>query len=100
MPVEPVPISPTRRPDRSTPSVGQSAERYQSPSNVSSPGIVGCFGTDRQPVAMTANRAEYDSPFAVCRVQRLHCSSKSAELIRVSHWMSRARSNRSTTCSR
>ena len=53
MPVEPVPMTPTRLPASSTPSSGQRALWYQSPSKSSSPSIAGRCTDDRHPEAMT-----------------------------------------------
>ncbi len=53
MPDEPVPITATRWPVKSTPSCGQRLVWYTGPANVSRPGTSGALGTDRQPVAIT-----------------------------------------------
>ena len=52
MPDEPVPITPTRLPVKSTGSWGQSPVWYHSPVKVSSPSKDGSFVDDRQPTAM------------------------------------------------
>jgi hypothetical protein len=57
MPDDPVPITPTRWPVRSTPSWGQRPVWRVRPRNVSIPSISGCFAADRQPVAMIRNCA-------------------------------------------
>ena len=53
MPDEPVPITATRLPVKSTPSCGQVLVKYTSPRNRSVPSMSGVFGRDRQPLAMT-----------------------------------------------
>ncbi len=75
MPVEPVPISPTRLPVKSTPSCGHWPVWYQSPVKVSSPGKAGTLAVDRQPTAVIRNRAVSVSPAAVTTRQRLPASS-------------------------
>ena len=56
MPDEPVPITPTRLPVRSTPSWGQRLVKYTSPWKRSVPSMSTSLGTDRQPVAITYQR--------------------------------------------
>ena len=73
--VEPVPITPTRLPAKSTPSCGQRAVWHASPRNDSRPGISGHLGFDRQPVAMMQNCAENRSPASVSTIQRCRASS-------------------------
>ena len=75
MPVEPVPITPTRLPARSTPSCGQRALWCHSPSKSSSPSIAGRCGIDRLPQAMTQYVAEYVAPSSVVTCQRSRSSS-------------------------
>ena len=53
---DPVPITPTRLPAKSTPSCGHRPVWYVSPSNTSAPSSPGRFGVDKQPVAITQNR--------------------------------------------
>ena len=53
MPDEPVPMTATRLPVKSTPSCGQRLVKYTSPAKRSAPSMSGSFGIDRQPVAMT-----------------------------------------------
>ena len=53
MPDEPVPITPTRLPVKSTPSCGQRLVKYTSPWKRSVPSMSSSFGIDRQPVAIT-----------------------------------------------
>ena len=52
MPDDPVPMTATRLPVKSTPSCGQLLVKYTSPAKRSAPGMSGVFGIDRQPVAM------------------------------------------------
>ena len=52
MPVEPVPITPTRLPDTSTPPSGQCEEWYHWPLNRSRQGNSGTRKDDRLPLAM------------------------------------------------
>ena len=49
---DPVPITPTRLPLKSTPSWGHRPVWYQSPPKPSSPGMSGMFVAERHPVAM------------------------------------------------
>ena len=54
MPDEPVPITPTRLPRRSTVlSRGQVEVKYASPLKLSTPSISGALGLDRAPIART-----------------------------------------------
>ena len=53
MPVEPVPITPTRLPVRSTPSCGQRPVWYQSPVKLSRPGMSGMLAAEMAPTAVT-----------------------------------------------
>ena len=53
MPEEPVPITATRLPLKSTPSCGQRLVKKTSPLKRSAPGMSGALGRDRQPLAMT-----------------------------------------------
>ncbi len=53
MPDEPVPITATRWPVKSTPSWGQRLVNHMSPAKRSTPGTSGTLGSDRQPVAIT-----------------------------------------------
>ncbi|MNV88912.1 hypothetical protein D3C71_1831570 [compost metagenome] len=52
MPVEPVPITPTRLPAKLMGSCGQRAARSSWPWKRAMPGISGSLGTDSGPVAM------------------------------------------------
>jgi hypothetical protein len=67
------------------------------PRKVSSPGNFGTWAVDRQPVAMTQNRADARSPRSVWIAQRFVASSNTAAVTRVESWMSRRRSKRSAT---
>ncbi len=57
MPVEPVPMRPTRLPVKSTPSCGQRPVWTQVPRKLSRPGMAGTFAAERQPTAGTKNSA-------------------------------------------
>src|SRR6266446_5261325 len=57
IPVEPVPMMPTRRPRKSTFSCGHAPVKYVSPLNVSSPLYGGIFPVLRRPAAEMKNRA-------------------------------------------
>ena len=94
---EPVPITPTRWPLKSTPSCGQRPVWYVAPRKLSRPGNFGTWAEDRQPVAMMQKRADTRSPRSVVTVQRRVASSKAAAVTRVENWMSRRRSKRSAT---
>ena len=94
---EPVPMTPTRWPVKSTPSCGQYPVWYHFPSKLSSPLNFGACADDRQPVAMMQNCADTRSPLSVSTVHRPVVSSKTAAVTRVSSWTSRRRSNRSAT---
>ncbi len=52
---DPVPTTPTLRPEKSTPSCGHSPVWYVSPWNASSPSNAGVFAVERDPVAMMQN---------------------------------------------
>ena len=79
---EPVPITATVLPVKSTPSLGHLPVCQDAPLKLSLPGNCGSFGTDRQPVAITHQRAVSTSPLSVSTVHRLDASSKRAERIR------------------
>ena len=97
-PDEPVPISPTRSPVKSTSSRGHRLVWRMRPSNDSRPEMsAGRVGADRQPVAMTQKRAENLSPDSVSTSHRPAASSNVAAATRVPSWMWRRRSKRSTT---
>jgi len=53
IPDDPVPMTATRLPVKSTPSCGQVLVKYTSPPKRSTPAMSGTFGIDRQPVAIT-----------------------------------------------
>ena len=104
IPDEPVPITPTRWPVKSTPSCGQRPVWYVGPANVPSPGTSGSLAADRQPTASTTNRAETVSsrsvdvmPRSVVTDQRSVDSSNTALVTLVSNSMSWRRSKRSAT---
>jgi hypothetical protein len=96
-PDDPVPMTPTRLPVKSTPSCGQVPVWNVSPVNDSAPSIAGMLADDRQPVAMTTNWADTSSPASVRTVQRSAASSNVALVTRVSKRMSGRRPNRSAT---
>ena len=60
MPDDPVPMTATRLPVKSTGSCGQCAVWYTSPAKVLRPGKSGVNAADSGPVAMTQNRARDD----------------------------------------
>ncbi len=97
---EPVPITATRWPVKSTPSWGQRPVWYTAPVKSSRPGMSGRLAADRQPVAITTYRHPIVSPASVWTRQPSASSSKWAAVTRVSKVMSRRRSWRSATCSR
>ena len=70
MPVEPVPITATRLPVKSTGSWGQLLVQYSSPSKVSAPGNSGSLATDRPPTQLSTKRAVHVWPSSVPTVQR------------------------------
>jgi hypothetical protein len=63
---EPVPMMPTRRPVKSTPSWGHRPVWYVGPSKSSLPGMSGVLADDRHPVAITTNRQVTSWPRSVC----------------------------------
>ena len=71
---EPVPITPTRWPAKSTPSCGQAPVWYHLPSKVSRPLKLGSCAVERQPVAMMQKRAETCSPVSVLTSHRFAAS--------------------------
>ena len=75
MPDEPVPMTATRWPAKSTPSCGQVAVWYVRPAKVSRPGMSGKRQLERFPVAITQKRASKRSPASVITVQRSAASS-------------------------
>ncbi len=97
MPLEPVPMRPTRLPARSTPSRGHFDVWMIVPVKVSRPGMSGRLVADRQPTAVTSQRQLTRSPCSVSTIQRLASSSKCADVTRVDSWMSLRMSKRSAT---
>ena len=71
----PVPMTPTRSPDRSTGSCGQSPVCRERPAKLSAPGNAGLFAVDRQPTAVTTYVADACAPSSVVIVHRLAASS-------------------------
>ncbi len=94
---EPVPMTATRFPLKSTGSCGQRPVWKVVPANVSRPGMSGVLVDERQPVAMMTKRAVYASPASVRTSQRSAASSKTAAATRVFNVTSRRRSKRSAT---
>ena len=58
---EPVPMTATRLPVKSTPSWGHVLVKYTSPAKSSAPTISGAFGIERHPLAITKNRQTISS---------------------------------------
>ena len=96
---EPVPMTPTRLPEKSTFSCGQRPVWKTGPSKLSSPSKAGKLGEERHPVAITQKVAEIRSPPSVSTTQWLASSLKTAETIRVLKTISFLKSKRSATCS-
>ncbi len=97
MPVDPVPMSPTRLPAKSTPSCGHRAVWYQGPSNESSPGRSGTWNSDRHPAAETKYRAVTVPPSDVVTAHAAAVASQDAPVTRVFSLMCGHRPNRSAT---
>src|SRR5438067_11589611 len=93
-PDEPVPITPTRNPVKSTPSWGHNPVWYHSPLKLSKPGRLGVRGVERLPVAITQKRAAAALPLSVLTVHVFVLLSKSASFIRVLDSMFGLRSKR------
>ncbi len=87
IPVDPVPMSPTRLPVKSTPSFGHRDVWYQGPSNESSPGRSGTWNSDRHPAAETKYRAVTVAPSDVVTVHAAAAASQEAPVTRVFSWM-------------
>ena len=96
-PVEPVPMTPTRLPLRSTSSLGQRLVNSEVPAKVSIPAMSGSSGTERMPDAATTNGAANDSPASVFTVHVASSSSNVIATTLVLNRMSRRRSSRSAT---
>src|SRR5690349_17099510 len=97
MPDDPVPMTATRLPVKSTGSCGQCSVWYTSPANVLNPGKSGVNAADSGPVAMMQNRAEMTSPPSVVTVQRSVSSSSTAEATLVLNVIPERRSSLSAT---
>ena len=97
IPDEPVPMTPTLRPEKSTPSWGQRPVWNEGPANDPRPGMSGRRALERQPVAITQCRATIRSPRSVVTTQCEPASSNSALTTRVSNWIPLRRSRRSAT---
>ncbi len=76
IPVDPVPICPTRFPLNETVSCGQFPVWYHFPLKVESPGISGTFAVDMHPIAVMRNVVRYVSPVLVATSQTLSASIK------------------------
>jgi hypothetical protein len=98
MPDEPVPITPTRLPLKSTPWCGQAPVWSTWPPKLSTPAIVGTLVLDKQPTALIRKRHVVCVPPLVATVQLLVASSNWAPSTRVLNVMSPRRSKRSATC--
>ena len=83
-PDDPVPMTPTRSPVKSTPEWGHRPVWYHFPLKLFRPGMLGVRGVERLPVAMMQNGAVTVSPLSVLSVHRLVLLSKVADLMRVS----------------
>ena len=94
---EPVPITPTLSPVKSTPSFGHSPVCQTGPLKSAMPANGGLLADDRQPTAIRQKRASTRSPRSVSTTQRAFASSKVAAVTRVENRMSRLRSKRSAT---
>ena len=97
MPVEPVPISPTRCPVKSTPSRGHRLVWYHGPANDSTPGSAGTWYADRQPTASTQNSAVRRAPSSVVTTHSDRPGSHVAPVTRVLSWINGQSPNRSAT---
>ena len=69
-PLDPVPMTATRLPVKSTGVAGHNPVWYDSPRKSSRPGTSGKYGTERTPVAATKNRARISVPWLSTTVQR------------------------------
>ena len=93
MPDEPVPMTATRLPVRSTPSWGQLLVKYTSPWNRPVPSMSTALGSERQPVAITKNwAADLFAADRCARASGCASSSQSADWTRVENWMLRRKS--------
>ena len=91
-PLEPVPMTPTRLPEKSTGSWGQLPVWYQSPWKESRPSISGTLLVEMQPMAVMRYCTVTRSPWSVEISQRLVSSLNVAAVTRVLNWMLRRRS--------
>ena len=92
MPDEPVPITATRWPVKSTPWCGQRPVEYTAPWKRPAPGMSGSLGTDRQPLAMMTCCALMLASLLVRTRQRWAAASQCAASTLVLKSMSRRRS--------
>src|ERR1700730_2700092 len=96
-PDDPVPITPTRNPVKSTPSWGHNPVWYHFPLKLSKPGKLGVRGVERFPVAMMQNDAAAALPLSVFTVHVFVLLLNTASLTRELNSTSRLRSKRSAT---
>ena len=96
-PLDPVPMTATRLPAKSTGVAGQRPVWCCSPRNSSRPGTSGKYGTESTPVAAMRNRARSSVPSLTTTVHVPDDSSYTADVTLASKRMWRRRSNRSTT---
>ncbi len=99
VPVDPVPITPTRLPAMSR-SFGHALVCTRVPATLSRPAMSEMLLFASSPSALTRYRAVSVTPVDVVTVHSSSDSSNTAPVTPVFSWMSRARSKRSTTCSR
>ena len=97
MPDDPVPITATRLPVKSTGSCGQCGGVVHLAGKGIQAAEIGVIAADNAPVAIRQNRAVSLRPPSVVTVQRSVVSSSTAETTRVLNVMSRRRSSRSAT---
>ena len=93
----PVPIIPTRFPEKSTSSWGHLAVWYAGPLKVSLPSMFGRVNADNGPNAVIKKRATYSSFVFVLTVHKLFCWSKTHASTLLSNLISRRKSNLSAT---
>ena len=96
-PLDPVPMTATRLPAKSTVVAGHSPVWCWTPRNSSRPGTSGNCGTESTPVALMRKRARTAAPSAVATVHVADASSYLASVTFAPNRMWRRRSKRSTT---
>ena len=97
IPVAPFPMTPTRLPANSIPSLGQREVCTSRPAKSDCPGNRSLIGADNMPQQVIRNWVSMVSPESVVISQRLASSSKTALVMVVLNWMSRRRSRASAT---